>query len=113
MKVRTHRCGELTKAAVGQAVPDRPVQCGPVGPGLTPGDELGHAVRSAIHSPRLCRYRACVPTSLVELRILEGPNLYFPRAAVKLTLDRLTTLPLTDFCPKWMCACCTVPTRSL
>jgi cyanophycin synthetase len=28
-----------------------------------------------------------VPTSLVELRILEGPNLYFPRAAVKLTLD--------------------------
>ncbi len=29
--------------------------------------------------------------ALVELRILEGPNLYFPRAAVKLTLD-LTTL---------------------
>mgnify|MGYP001765445207 CR=1 FL=1 len=26
-------------------------------------------------------------SSLVELRILEGPNLYFPRAAVKLTLD--------------------------
>ncbi|WP_245644421.1 Mur ligase family protein [Nocardioides jensenii] len=26
-------------------------------------------------------------TSLIELRILEGPNLYFPRAAVKLTLD--------------------------
>ena len=26
-------------------------------------------------------------TSLVELRILEGPNLYFPRPAVKLTLD--------------------------
>jgi cyanophycin synthetase len=26
-------------------------------------------------------------TSLVELRILDGPNLYFPRAAVKLTLD--------------------------
>ena len=26
-------------------------------------------------------------TSLVELRILEGPNLYFPRAAVKVTLD--------------------------
>jgi cyanophycin synthetase len=25
--------------------------------------------------------------SLVELRVLEGPNLYFPRAAVKLTLD--------------------------
>jgi cyanophycin synthetase len=27
------------------------------------------------------------PTSLVELRVLEGPNLYFPRAAIKLTLD--------------------------
>ena len=27
------------------------------------------------------------PESLVELRLLEGPNLYFPRAAVKLTLD--------------------------
>ena len=27
------------------------------------------------------------PESLVELRILEGPNLYFPRAAVKLTLE--------------------------
>jgi cyanophycin synthetase len=26
-------------------------------------------------------------TALVELRILEGPNLYFPRASVKLTLD--------------------------
>jgi cyanophycin synthetase len=26
-------------------------------------------------------------TSLVELRVLEGPNLYFPRAAVKVTLD--------------------------
>ncbi len=26
-------------------------------------------------------------TSLVELRVLDGPNLYFPRAAVKLTLD--------------------------
>lgn len=28
--------------------------------------------------------------SLVELRVLEGPNLYFPRAAVKLTLDVTT-----------------------
>ena len=27
------------------------------------------------------------PGSLVELRVLEGPNLYFPRAAIKLTLD--------------------------
>ncbi len=27
------------------------------------------------------------PGALVELRVLEGPNLYFPRAAVKLTLD--------------------------
>lgn len=26
-------------------------------------------------------------TSLVELRVLEGPNLYFPRAAIKVTLD--------------------------
>lgn len=26
-------------------------------------------------------------TSLVELRVLEGPNIYFPRAAIKLTLD--------------------------
>ena len=30
---------------------------------------------------------ADAPDSLVELRILEGPNLYFPRAAIKLTLD--------------------------
>jgi len=28
-----------------------------------------------------------VPSSLLELRVLEGPNLYFPRAAIKLTLD--------------------------
>ncbi|NYD41763.1 Mur ligase family protein [Nocardioides panaciterrulae] len=27
------------------------------------------------------------PGALVEVRVLEGPNLYFPRAAVKLTLD--------------------------
>jgi cyanophycin synthetase len=35
------------------------------------------------------------PTSLVELRVLEGPNLYFPRAAIKLTLDltRLVEAP--------------------
>ncbi len=26
-------------------------------------------------------------SSLVEIRVLEGPNLYFPRAAIKLTLD--------------------------
>jgi cyanophycin synthetase len=31
------------------------------------------------------------PPALVELRVLEGPNLYFPRAAIKLTLD-VTTL---------------------
>jgi cyanophycin synthetase len=36
-----------------------------------------------------------VPSSLVELRVLEGPNLYFPRAAIKLTLD-LTTLSEAD-----------------
>ena len=35
------------------------------------------------------------PASLVELRVLEGPNLYFPRAAIKLTLDisRLASAP--------------------
>ncbi|MBM7510453.1 cyanophycin synthetase [Nocardioides salarius] len=34
--------------------------------------------------------------ALVELRVLEGPNLYFPRAAVKLTLDigALATAPV-------------------
>jgi cyanophycin synthetase len=26
-------------------------------------------------------------SSLVELRVLDGPNLYFPRPAIKLTLD--------------------------
>ncbi len=38
------------------------------------------------------------PRSLVELRLLEGPNLYFPRAAVKLTLDasRLTGCAVDD-----------------
>ncbi|WP_242497545.1 Mur ligase family protein [Nocardioides oleivorans] len=35
-------------------------------------------------------------TSLVELRILEGPNLYFPRAAVKLTLDVSTITEADD-----------------
>ncbi|MCP3421472.1 Mur ligase family protein [Nocardioides pinisoli] len=35
-------------------------------------------------------------TSLVELRILEGPNLYFPRAAVKLTLDVSTITEASD-----------------
>jgi cyanophycin synthetase len=34
--------------------------------------------------------------SLVELRVLEGANLYFPRAAVKLTLDITTLLELPD-----------------
>ncbi len=28
-----------------------------------------------------------VTSSLIEIRVLEGPNLYFPRAAIKLTLD--------------------------
>jgi cyanophycin synthetase len=34
-------------------------------------------------------------TSLIELRVLDGPNLYFPRAAIKLTLDisRLASAP--------------------
>src|SRR5262245_19111380 len=41
------------------------------------------------------RYGFGVTSALVELRVLEGPNLYFPRAAVKLTLDlsRLAELP--------------------
>jgi len=34
-------------------------------------------------------------SSLVELRVLEGPNLYFPRAAIKLTLD-VTALSEAD-----------------
>ncbi len=36
------------------------------------------------------------PSSLVELRLLTGPNIYFPRPAVKLTLDvsALLTLPV-------------------
>ena len=38
------------------------------------------------HRPRRLRYGSAV-TSLVELRVLEGPNLYFPRATVKVTLD--------------------------
>ena len=37
-----------------------------------------------------------VRPSLVELRVLEGANLYFPRAAVKLTLDISTLLGLPD-----------------
>jgi len=35
-------------------------------------------------------------TSLVELRVLEGPNLYFPRAAIKLTLDLSGLLMLPE-----------------
>ena len=37
-------------------------------------------------------------TSLIELRVLEGPNLYFPRAAIKLTLDisPLASAPTAD-----------------
>ena len=34
-------------------------------------------------------------SALVELRVLEGPNLYFPRAAIKLTLD-VTALSEAD-----------------
>jgi len=36
------------------------------------------------------------PRSLVELRLLDGPNLYFPRPAAKVTLDltELVDLPL-------------------
>ena len=35
-------------------------------------------------------------SALVELRVLEGPNLYFPRAAVKLTLDITHLAAATD-----------------
>jgi hypothetical protein len=36
--------------------------------------------------------------SLVELRILDGPNLYFPRPAAKVTLDptEVLGLPIAD-----------------
>ena len=39
---------------------------------------------------------ASTPRSLVELRLLDGPNLYFPRPAAKVTLDltELLDLPL-------------------
>ncbi|HVE63653.1 MAG TPA: Mur ligase family protein [Mycobacteriales bacterium] len=39
------------------------------------------------------------PATLVELRVLDGPNLYFPRAAVKVVLDvrHLLELPDSDF----------------
>ena len=30
---------------------------------------------------------ASTPRSLVELRLLDGPNLYFPQPAAKVTLD--------------------------
>lgn len=36
------------------------------------------------------------PTSLVELRVLDGPNLYFPRPAVKLTLDLTGLVELSE-----------------
>ena len=35
-------------------------------------------------------------SALVELRVLEGPNLYFPRAAVKLTLDLTRLIDAPD-----------------
>jgi cyanophycin synthetase len=35
-------------------------------------------------------------SALVELRVLEGPNLYFPRAAIKLTLDLSPLLDAPD-----------------
>ncbi len=35
-------------------------------------------------------------TCLIELRVLEGPNLYFPRAAVKLTLDLTSLVEVPD-----------------
>jgi len=35
-------------------------------------------------------------SALVELRVLDGPNLYFPRAAIKVTLDLGTLLALEE-----------------
>jgi cyanophycin synthetase len=35
-------------------------------------------------------------TALVELRVLDGPNLYFPRPAIKLTLDVAGLLGLPE-----------------
>jgi len=35
-------------------------------------------------------------SALIELRVLDGPNLYFPRAAVKLTLDLSPLLEVSD-----------------
>ncbi len=40
-------------------------------------------------------------TSLVELRVLEGPNLYFPRAAIKLTLDLTPLVEAGDDRAAW------------
>lgn len=41
-----------------------------------------------------------VPRSLVDVRLLDGPNLYFPRPAAKLTLDltELMALPVAAAC---------------
>jgi cyanophycin synthetase len=39
---------------------------------------------------------APTPRSLVELRLLDGPNLYFPRPAAKLTLDLSELVALPD-----------------
>jgi len=36
------------------------------------------------------------PPALVELRVLDGANLYFPRPAVKLTLDLTALLEMTE-----------------
>ena len=47
----------------------------------------GGSKRSVQHSPPAGSGSVPRVTALVELRILEGPNLYFPRAAVKLTVD--------------------------
>jgi cyanophycin synthetase len=39
---------------------------------------------------------APAPRSLVEVRLLDGPNLYFPRPAAKLTLDLSELIDLSD-----------------
>ena len=38
--------------------------------------------------------------SLVELRLLDGPNLYFPRPAAKVTLDLTELLELPEVAPR-------------
>ena len=70
---------------------DRPGRRG-AAVGLLPGDHRRDRPRRRWLPRHGCltasaTARCAGVTSLVELRVLEGPNLYFPRAAIKLTLD--------------------------